>query len=71
MNRPAPSQDLAWPALRHSGTRTAHPAHRQKPNLQPLSQNQAISEEEALTKGLTEKSAKFIQIGAEVYTAAK
>ena len=32
---------------------------------------QAISEEEALTKGMAEKSAEFIQTGAEVYTTAK
>ena len=71
MNRPAPSQDPTWPAVRSSSTRTAHPAHRQKPNLQPLSQDQAISEEEAPTKGMAEKSAEFIQTGAEVYTTAK
>jgi|LakMenEpi03Aug12_release.lakeMendotaPanAssembly.Ray.scaffolds.fasta_scaffold440673_2 hypothetical protein len=32
---------------------------------------QAISEEEALAKGMEEKSREFVETGAEVYTTAK
>jgi hypothetical protein len=66
MNRPAPSKDLTWPALRHSGTRTAHPAHRQKPNRPPLSQEQANSAEE----GIANKSKESIQTSAAIYQPA-
>lgn len=39
-------------------------------NLKPGTAEQAISEEEALQRGMAEKSKEFVESGAEVYSKA-
>jgi phosphomethylpyrimidine synthase len=66
----------------HPGAKTAHPALRDsmcglrfcsmkiKEGVRKYAAKQAISEEEAIQKGMEEKSCEFVEKGAEVYEKA-
>ena len=64
------SRRCGWPKRAAIGHKTHQPMQKITEDVRKYAADQAISEEEALKKGMEEKSKEFVEKGAEVYAKA-